>query len=455
MSDAHQARRQKLFAKFSEHAALFAAGTHVPRNYAANTYPFRATSHFLYFTGVSLENAYLLLAGGEATLFVPEPTAADALWHGPQKGRDALANDTGCRVAYLDALPNALAGKRVATLPAIDAATRDDQSRLLKREISPSALTNLDLELADAVIALRLVHDDHAQSEMRRAAATTALAHAAGMRATRAGLRESDVRAAMETPILADGGSTAYGSIVTTHGEVLHNNHYENTLVAGDLLLADVGAESAGGFAGDVTRTWPVSGRFSSTQRAYYEVVLRAQKKAIAAVAPGVRYRDVHLLASTELASGLCELNVLRGDPKELVANGAHALFFPHGIGHLIGLDVHDMEDLGDRAGYASGRTRSAQFGLSYLRLDRDLEEGMAVTIEPGLYHVPAIFEHHEYKKLVDAHVNTTELRKFKDVRGIRIEDDVLVTKSGNDVLTRSIVKEAADVENAVGGASA
>lgn len=455
MSDAHRNRRQKLFTRLSGSGALFAAGTHVARNYAANTYPFRATSHFLYFAGVSLENAFLLMHDGEATLFVPEPTAADALWHGPQKGKDELAAETGCRVQVLASLPEALRGKTIATLPAIDASTREEQARLLQRPVSANALSDDDATLANAVIAIRLVHDDHALGELRAAAATTALAHRAGMRATRAGARESDIRAAMETPILADGGAPAYGSIVTTHGEVLHNNHYEHTLKAGDLLLADVGAESRGGFAGDVTRTWPVSGRFSSTQRAYYEVVLRAQKAAIAAVKPGVRYRDVHLLASTELAAGLVELGVLRGDAKELVANGVHALFFPHGVGHLLGLDVHDMEDLGDRAGYAPGRTRSTQFGLSYLRLDRDLEEGMAVTIEPGLYHVPAIFAHPEYKKLADAHVDRDELKKFDDVRGIRIEDDILVTKAGSEVLTRAIVKEADDVERSVGAAAA
>ncbi len=235
---------------------------------------------------------------------------------------------------------------------------------------------------------------------------------------------------------------------------LMTNQPDDGTLAAGDLLLADVGAESVGGFAGDVTRTWPVSGRFSPSQRAYYEVVLRAQKRAIEAVKPGARYLDVHLLASTELVKGLCELGVLRGDPSELIAEGVQALFFPHGIGHLLGLDVHDMEDLGDRAGYAKGRTRSKQFGLCYLRLDRDLVPGMAVTIEPGLYHVPAIFSHPELSKLVAKHVNQTELKKYSDVRGIRIEDDVLVTQTGHEVLTRAIVKEAGDVERAVGAQS-
>ncbi|MBK8172369.1 MAG: aminopeptidase P family protein [Sandaracinaceae bacterium] len=454
MSAAHIERRRKLMQKLRGTAVLIAAGARVPRNYRANTYPFRASSHFLYLVGRPIENAMLLLSDGDATLFVPERTTDDALWDGPGLANEELATLTGCKVRTLEHLQDALHGRALATLAASDTITRDEQSRLLARAIAPLTYSKEDEALADAMIELRLVHDAQAIEELRRAAATTELAHRAGMSATRAGVRESDVRAAMEHPILADGGATAYGSIVTVHGEVLHSNDYDGTLAAGDLLLADVGAESVGGFAGDVTRTWPVSGRFSPSQRAYYEVVLRAQKRAIEAVKPGARYLDVHLLASTELVKGLCELGVLRGDPSELIAEGVQALFFPHGIGHLLGLDVHDMEDLGDRAGYAKGRTRSKQFGLCYLRLDRDLVPGMAVTIEPGLYHVPAIFSHPELSKLVAKHVNQTELKKYSDVRGIRIEDDVLVTQTGHEVLTRAIVKEAGDVERAVGAQS-
>src|SRR6185436_4938839 len=175
------------------------------------------------------------------------------------------------------------------------------------------------------------------------------------------------------------------------HGEVLHNEQHHHLLGERDLLLVDVGAETPSGWAGDVTRTWPVSGRYSPTQRDLYEVVLAAQRTTIAAVRPGVRYRDLHLLAARTLASGLCALGILEGDPAELVADGVVYLLFPHGIGHLLGLDVHDMEDLGDRAGYLAGRSRTPEFGIQYLRLDRDLAPGMAVTIEPGLYIVPAI----------------------------------------------------------------
>ncbi|MFP2913049.1 M24B family metallopeptidase, partial [Pyxidicoccus sp. 3LFB2] len=261
------------------------------------------------------------------------------------------------------------------------------------------------------------------------------------------GVREAAVRAAMEAEFVSRDVRPAYQPIVTVHGEVLHNLKYHHVLAEGDLLLADVGAESPGGFACDVTRTWPVTGRFSTTQRELYEVVLRAQKASIALVRPGVRYRDVHLAAHREMARGLVALGILRGDVEELVVDGLTALLFPHGIGHLLGLDVHDMEDLGDRAGYAPGRTRVKDFGHRYLRLDRDLEPGMAVTIEPGLYRVPAILEDARLTARAGDRLNREVLARYSDVRGIRIEDDVLVTPEGCEVLTAAIPKEASDVE--------
>jgi Xaa-Pro aminopeptidase len=296
-------------------------------------------------------------------------------------------------------------------------------------------------------IALRRIHDRWAVAEMRLGAETTRHAHLAGMKATRPGLRESEIAAAMVKEASAREVRMAFQPIVTVHGEVLHNHHHHHRMEARDLLLADVGAESPGGFASDVTRTWPVDGRYSTTQRELYEVVLRAQEATCAAVRPGVRYRDLHLLASTELTRGLCDLGILRGEPGELVADGMVYLLFPHGVGHLIGPDVHDMEDLGDRPAYAQGRERSPQFGLKYLRLDLDLEPGMAVTIEPGLYRVPAILQDPKLSALARGRLDADRLAQFSDVRGIRIEDDVLLTDDGAEVLTAAIPKRVADVE--------
>jgi Xaa-Pro aminopeptidase len=269
------------------------------------------------------------------------------------------------------------------------------------------------------------------------------------MRATKPGKREAEVRAAMEAAITASGMCPSYNSIVTVHGEVLHNEHHHNVLGPHDLLLADVGAETPEGWASDVTRTWPTAGKFSGTQRALYEVVLAAQLAAIDAVRPGASYRAIHRQTGKKLVEGLIALGIFRGNADELYERGAAALFFPHGVGHLLGLDVHDMEDLGDRAGYATGRSRSTNLGDRYLRLDRDLEVGMAVTIEPGFYQIPRLLADPAEVGALEAALDRNVLARFADVRGIRIEDDVLVTETGSEVLTRGTPKNLADVETA------
>ena len=448
-------RRAALAARLGPRPALIAAGAARPRNYAANTYPFRAISHFLYLFGIAERDAFGLWDGASWTLYLAPRTDDDALWEGPRPSLDDIAAATACAVRPLPELDGSLRDRAaVATLPAPDLETRAVQSRLLGRDVQSGALAAVDEALADAMIELRLRHDAGAQAELRLAAEATAAAHQAGMRATRAGLRESAVRAAMESEIIARDLTVAYGSIVTTHGEVLHNERHHRVLGSGDMILADVGAESAGGWAGDVTRCWPVSGRFSPTQRELYEVVLAAQLRALAAVKPGVRYRDIHLLAGQSLADGLVGVGLLRGDPAELYADGVVALFFPHGVGHLLGLDVHDMEDLGDRAGYAPGRTRSALPGMRYLRLDRDLVPGMALTIEPGIYFIPAILEAPDLDARTGGRVVRARVAAFVDegARGIRIEDDVLVTASGREILSAAVPKTIAAVEQAMAG---
>jgi Xaa-Pro aminopeptidase len=445
------ARRRRLAELLGGRPALVASGLPRPRNYRANTYPYRASSHFIYLTGASFPAAFLLLDGEEATIFA-EPAAPDhALWHGPTPDDDAIEAATGCPVRPLAELPEAVGARALATLPPPDQATAEVLMAYVGHPLGIDPPFPTDEALFDGIIALRLVHDEAAQAELRRAAAATAAAHRAGMRATIAGAREWVVRAAMEAEIVGRGMTHAYNPIVTVHGEVLHNDAHHHRLEEGDLLLADVGAETCEGWAADVTRTWPVTGTFSTTQREIYEVVLRAQQAAIEKVRPGARYRDVHLAACHALAEGLVALGILRGDVAELVEDDVHALFFPHGIGHLLGLDVHDMEDLGDRAGYAPGRTRSDRFGLRYLRLDRDLVPGMAVTIEPGFYQVPALLEDPDRLRAAGDRLDRARLAQFADVRGIRIEDDVLVRADGAEVLTAAIPKAPDDVETAVG----
>jgi len=443
-------RRARLQAKL-DRPALLVSGLSRPRNFAGNRFPFRAESHFLYFVGRSLEGAALLVEPSHAVLYAPEPDPEEELWSGAMPSFSELSNACGLEVRPIDELD---APAEALTVPAQDAESAAFQSELLGRDVyaaSGPELDEPDARLAEALIELRLVHDAGAVDQLRQAAAATGWAHRAGLSATRAGMREAAVRARMEAAFVAFGYTASYNPIVTTHGEILHAHRHDGELRAGDLLLADVGAETPEGWAGDVTRTWPVSGEFSVTQRALYEVVLEAQSAAIAAVRPGVRYADVHRAAALSVVSGLVALGILKGDPVELAARGAAALFFPHGVGHLIGLDVHDMEDLGDRAGYAPGRSRSNRPGDRYLRLDRDLCEGMAVTIEPGYYRIPRILERAEEVGDLESHLDRRVLSQFDDVRGIRIEDDVLVTRDGAEVLTSGIPKSVAEVEAAVG----
>ena len=448
-------RRRTLLTQMQETPALIPAGSFIGRNYAGNPYAFRPSSHFIYLLGphsFHLADSWLLLANGKTKLFTTAPCADDALWHGPSPSFDALSDLLQVQVCDLQTLSQELSGLKPATILAVDPNTQTQQTELLGRDVrTPSPI---DQQLCSAMVQLRLKHDEAAQWEMRVAAEATAAAHRAGMKATRSDKFEWEIKAAMEYELSLRGMTTAYNPIVSTHGEVLHNNDYHHTLQNGDLILADVGAETRGGFAGDVTRTWPVSGTYQPEQRAIYEVVQRAQEEAIAMCTAGTRYRDIHLKACTALTEGLIDLGILKGSPEELVNDDVHALFFPHGVGHIIGLDVHDMEDLGDLAGYAAGRERSNRFGLCYLRLDRDLEPGMAVTIEPGFYQVPAILNDPDRVGPAKDCIQWGELEKYAQVRGIRIEDDILITEAGPENLTEAIPKSVSDVEQHIGASS-
>ncbi|WP_448560994.1 aminopeptidase P family protein [Trichothermofontia sp.] len=440
-------RRQRLATHFPDPVVLW-SGQAPARNFPANRYPFRASSHFLYFAGLPLERAAIRLEDGCLSLYWDEPSPAEALWHGPVPSRAALATQIGADAAF----PlSALRATDAATIALTDATTRAEQAAALDRPLVPApAATGRDRDLAHAIVRLRLCHDAAALSELRKASDVSVQAQRAGMRATATATTEAEVRAAIEQVMTAHRMLPAYRSIVTVHGEVLHNEHSPHALQVGDLLLADAGAETAMGWAADITRTWPVSGKFSPTQREVYEVVLAAHDACIAAIRPGVEFRALHELACRTIAAGLVALGILRGQPDSLVAQDIHARFFPHGLGHLLGLDVHDMEDLGDLAGYALGRQRSDRFGLSFLRLDRPLQAGMVVTIEPGFYQIPALLHDRQWGEQFSGVINWARLAQFKDVRGIRIEDDVWVTETGSEVLTAALPTHAAAIEQQV-----
>ncbi len=236
------------------------------------------------------------------------------------------------------------------------------------------------------------------------------------------------------------------------HGETLHNHYHGNILQKGDLLLIDSGCESESGYATDITRTIPVSGKFSQQQRAIYEIVLDMQLSAIAMIKPGASYRSIHLKTCDILVRRFKELGLMKGDSAAAVAAGAHALFFPHGLGHMMGLDVHDMEDLGENnVGYDDSSERSQQFGLAYLRLAKRLAPGYVLTVEPGIYFIPALIDQWQASKKAAAFINYAAVEKFRKFGGIRIEDNVLVSPQGGRVLGQPIAKKIADLEKIVG----
>ena len=441
-------RRKKVQAALSvDTVALISAGHPAPRNFPANHYMgFRAASHFLYLVGQQLPYAILCLTRTNSRLFLPAPTRSGALWHGEEKSFELLSKEIGCEVKPLSDLTRALSSyqpQHILRPICYQESVRQELIKLSGRDEE----AEWDKELNLALVQARLVHDEEAIQQLRYASQLTTLAHLAGIKATKEATWAHQVRAAMEFPLNAYGATVAYAPIVTPHGEVLHNHSYHTPLKSGDLLLADVGAETPQGWAGDVTRTWPVNGNWSPTQKAVYEVVLSALKESCKLAKPGVEYAELHQKAREILTLGLIDLNILKGQLEENLFANSIALFFPHGIGHLLGLDVHDMEDLGDLAGYAQGRMRRDTFGWGYLRLDRPLQAGMAITVEPGFYQVPALLKDPTWAgEKAGQFVNWTVLEQFSDVRGIRIEDDLLITDDGAEILSADIPYESHDI---------
>ena len=459
------ARRTQLSARLAEalpeRVGLILAGVSQPRNYRGNPFPYRLSSHALFLAGQLPEGSALLFdpkASECGELFIPEESVSDQLWHGKGLSVSEWSARLGCPAYPLSALEERLAGSErlLVGLPQFQPQMITRQEALMGRAYDPTE-GSADVCWVRLLVEARLTHDEGSLQGLRSAARLTAEAHKEGLRAlagldlTAAGVqapRAYLIKAAMELPLLRAGAMTAYTPIITPHGEVLHQHDHSAPLAPGELLLVDFGAELPDGGCGDVTRTWPIGGRFSPTQASLYQVVLRALREATDRVRVGVEYREVHQRACEVLTEGLCALGIFKVSPQEALEANAHALFFPHGVGHLLGLDVHDMEDLGDLAGYAEGRRRDARFGWGYLRLDRPLEAGMVVTVEPGFYQVPALLEQPEMAgPRAGACVDWERLKDFSDVRGIRLEDDVLVTTGDPEVLSGAIPLELEAIE--------
>lgn len=435
---------------------LLVSGVDRHRNLKSYTFAFRATSHYLFFGGPNLPNHVLLVLNGDATLYRPAADADDAIWHGPAEPEESVA----CRYDFkaiktLEELEDDLSSlgiDEVLSLPTPDPGSNEFIKKYLGRV--PDLDADPDVDLVDAMMELRKCQDEAAIAEIREAVDATMQLQRSIMAACGAGVSERALRGVAECKLWENGWSPSFLPIISVAGEVLHNPYYLNELCDGDLLLIDCGAEVASGYAGDLTRTVPVSGTFTPSQKAIYDVVDRARATAVAMVAPGVQFADLHKAASLEMARGLVELGILKGEPGELVEKGVHALFFCHGLGHLVGLDVHDVEDFWDRIGYEGGTSRSDQFGLTNLRLSRELETGMVVTIEPGYYRIPALLDGplgQQFSQYLDREV----LAKYDDVRGIRIEDNVLVTEDGGENLSAGLPTSSDQVGSLVGKAKA
>ncbi|MCC6955006.1 MAG: aminopeptidase P N-terminal domain-containing protein [Deltaproteobacteria bacterium] len=437
-------RRSLVARRHPNEVLLFFNHAEIPRTAYGINFPFRGNSHFLYLFGHLPPGTVGLIGPEGAELFLRETSREDEVWNGVGPTAEQTKADTGVeRLHPVQALASRVAEltgghKAPGTVPSVNPVTAAFQRSVLG---STPGLVGLNRELAETLIELRLHHDAEAIRELRCATAVTVDAHKAAARMIEPGVRTWEVLAALRSEVTRAGCAEAYLPIVTPNGEVLHPSMCEEVCREGDLLLIDYGAESPGGFAGDMTRTYPV-GRISTEKREAYELVLRVQREAIASVRPGVRYRDLHLQAARSFAAGFVDLGILRGDPDSLVERGAHALFFPHGLGHLLGLDVHDLREFGDLAWYAPGRERSTQFGLSFLRFDRDLEPNMTVTIEPGFYYIPRLLNDPTFAAPFEDVLCRPRLAQFADLHGIRIEDDVLVVDGGCEVLTSAMPKE-------------
>ena len=457
-TDTYRERRRVLREAIPDGAILIMGNAAASRNYQDNVYPFRQDSHFLYYVGVSAPGMALLLeADGEEWLFGPAEGPDDIVWVGPKPGIEDHAAAAGVSswgaTEALRERVRALAqqGSIVHYLPPYRAQRRFALAALLDSDPRTINLGVSD-DLMHAVLAQRMIKGADEIAEIENALAVTAEMYRAAMAATRPGKTEAEIVAVLVEQAAARGVQLAFNPIVTVRGEILHNESYLNTAADGDLMLIDNGAESAGFYASDVTRTFPVSGRFSDRQKDVYELVLESQLAVINAASPARSNKELHLIAARTIARGLVDIGLMEGDPEDAVAAGAHALFFPHGIGHMLGLDVHDMEDLGDIVGYPEGERRSTQFGLSLLRMTRQLEPGFVITVEPGIYFNPVLIDRWQAGGLHRGFIRYDRLDGFRGFGGVRIEDDVLITDDGCRVLGPPIPKTVDEVEAAVGG---
>ncbi len=449
-------RRQQLKQKISKGIILLLGNVDSPMNYADNTYYFRQDSSFLYFFGLDFQNlaAVIDVESGEEIIFGNDVSIEDIIWMGPQiplKDKSELVgiSRTESRKDLSSVIDKAISsGRKIHFLPPYRA-----ENKLLLNDLLSISVSKLkaysSVDLIKAIIELRSVKELQEVAEIEKACTVGYQMHVAAMKMAKTGVWEQTIAGTIEGIANAGGGMVSFPVILSQNGETLHNHNHSGTLQNGRLLLVDAGAEVGSHYASDFTRTVPVSGKFTRKQREIYEIVLAANNRGRELTKPGSTYLSVHLAAAEVIASGLKDLGLMKGDVKDAVRNGAHALFMPHGLGHMLGLDVHDMEDLGQiYVGYDNETRPVDQFGTANLRMGRKLQPGFVITNEPGIYFIPALIEKWKSEKINNDYINFDRLSDYFEFGGIRLEDDILVTETGSEIIGERIPINPDDIED-------
>ena len=449
--ETYVARREQL-RKDVGHGIIIIPGNHeAPCNYTDNTYWFRQDSTFLYFFGLQREDMVGVIdcENGKDYIFANDYDIDDIIWTGPLPSVKELAAGVGVKnTGNMNALRKKLAGaKDFHYIAPYRADIRADLGEWLG--ISYAAVNRYaSMELTLACVKQRSVKSPEEIREIEKAIATAYNMHVGAMKMAMPGRYEYELSGFMEGEAWKGNGPVSFPVIMTIHGETLHNHGHGNKLVKGRMLVMDAGCETPMNYCSDITRSVPVGGKFDARQKAIYEIVLSANLEAIRVTKPGITYKEVHQAASRKLAEGYKGLGILKGKVDDIVEAGAHSLMMPHGLGHMMGLDVHDMENYGQiNVGYDSETRPSEQFGLGSLRCGRRLQPGFVITDEPGCYFIPALIDKWKAEGKCKDFINYRELEKWKDFGGIRIEDDVLVTKTGCRVLGKPIPKTVKEIE--------
>lgn len=454
-ADTYSKRRKQLKKDVEKGIILILGNNDVGMNYAANTFRYRQDSNFLYFFGIDQAGlaAVIDLDDGSQTIYGDELTIDDIIWVGTHATLKSTAEKVGISnvkpSAELEKVVKAAKkrGKPVHYLPPY----RDDNKIKLHQWLGidfADLKSNASEELIRAIIKQRSYKSAEEIQQMEMAVNVSGSMHVAAMIGAAEGKTEAQLTGIVKGIAMGAGGDVAYPIILSKDGQTLHNHYHGNVLKEGQLVLGDFGAETGMRYAGDLTRTFPVAKTFNHKQKEIYQIVLDAEVQCIESLKPGIPYRDIHLKAAKIITEGLKGLGLMKGDSEEAVAAGAHALFFPHGLGHMIGLDVHDMEDLGeDYVGYSDTIKRSNQFGTAFLRLGRELESGFVLTVEPGIYFIPELIDLWKSEKKFESFINYSALDAYRDFGGVRIEDNVLITDTGHKVLGNPVPKTIEEVE--------